>query len=164
MLNQLGSVGRSYKRESCKAMKRIVSEVYSPPRVTELLRTVTDGTLAPGFAFDLTCIDPDDGQPWDFNVAAKREKARAMLRRQRPLFIIGSPMCKAWCTWQALNATKRPSHVVQAELDEARLHLEFVVSLYREQLEGEDISSMDIPTERRPGKRSPSDHSLECRE
>ena len=25
-----------------------------------------------GFAFDITVLDPDDGEPWDFNVQAKR--------------------------------------------------------------------------------------------
>ena len=132
----LGADPKNYRREKRRAFHKIVSEIYSPPRVTELLRTVTNGELTPGFAFDLTCVDPDDGQPWDFSLRAKREKARRMIREQRPLFLIGSPMCTAWCTWQALNATKRPRHLVQKELEEARMHLEFVTSLYRDQIEG----------------------------
>ena len=31
LLTQMGSCGRSYKRESAQAAKRIVSEIYSPP-------------------------------------------------------------------------------------------------------------------------------------
>ena len=36
----------------------------------------------PGFALDITVADSDDGLPWDFNMNAKREKARMVFRRQ----------------------------------------------------------------------------------
>ena len=62
--------------------------------------------LAPGFAFDLTVADPDDGQPWDFSRRDKREKARRMLREQKPILLIGSPMCTQFSTWQYLNYSK----------------------------------------------------------
>ena len=35
--------------------------------------------LIPGFALDLTTIDPSDGQPWDFDKPEKRERARKLL-------------------------------------------------------------------------------------
>ncbi len=35
ILQQLGCVGRRYRRESRRAFKKLVSEIYSPPRVTE---------------------------------------------------------------------------------------------------------------------------------
>ena len=38
LLMQLGGTGNSYKRESRKAFRHLVSEIYSPPRVTEELR------------------------------------------------------------------------------------------------------------------------------
>lgn len=41
-----------------------VSDIYSPPRVTMIVERFK---LIPGLAFDLTAIDPDDGEPWDFN-------------------------------------------------------------------------------------------------
>ena len=34
LLQQLGSSGRKYKRESRKAHRAIVSDIYSPPRIT----------------------------------------------------------------------------------------------------------------------------------
>ena len=46
-----------------------VSEIYSPPRITQLLRemrarrTKQVRHIMPGFAFDLTTSDPDDGMP-----------------------------------------------------------------------------------------------------
>ena len=55
----------------------VVSEIYSPPRVTALAGSVG---LSPGFALDITVIDPEDGQPWEFDVAAKRENAEMTVR------------------------------------------------------------------------------------
>jgi hypothetical protein len=55
---------------------------------------------------DLTCIDEDDGRAWDFSCEDKREKVMGLVREQRPLFVVFSPMCKAFCTWQTLNAAK----------------------------------------------------------
>jgi len=34
----------------------------------------------------LTVSDPDDGHAWDFDRADKKEKARMLLRAQKPLF------------------------------------------------------------------------------
>ena len=48
-------------------------------------------------------IDPEDGQPWDFNRREKREKALKMVQSQEPYMLVGSPMCTAFCTWMALN-------------------------------------------------------------
>ena len=38
LLQQLGSSGRSYKREARQGFKQIVNEIYSPPRITAELR------------------------------------------------------------------------------------------------------------------------------
>ena len=136
LLGMLGGDTRKYQREKKQAFRRIVSEVYSPPRVTQLLRTMGNRDLLPGLAFDITCNDPADGKPWDFTLKAKRDRARALLRKQKPLFLIGSPVCTAWCSWQALNATRRNPKTVEKEMIEARVHLDFVISLYVEQIAG----------------------------
>ena len=99
LLAQLGVTGNSYKRETRKAFRGLVSEIYSPPRITEELRRRPKRWLLPGFALDITVNDPDDGQPWDFTRPEKRDKARAIRRQQRPYMLIGSPECKAFCTW-----------------------------------------------------------------
>ena len=88
---------KSYHREHKRAMRRMVSEVYSPPRVTKVLSGMKGHPLVPGFALDITCVDPDDGEPWDFDRPDKRNKALQMVRDQKPLFLVGSPMCTAWC-------------------------------------------------------------------
>ena len=136
LLQQIGSGDR---REARQASKRIVSEIYSPPRVTAELKRLQGKyrKLAPGYAMDLTTTDPLDGKPWDFSFLEKRERARRMLRRQKPYMLIGSPMCRAFSTWQFLNAFKAVNpEVVEKARKEAVEHLKFVVSLYYEQIEG----------------------------
>ena len=136
LLQQLGHARRGQRRDAKRAGRRIVSEVYSPPRVTKLMREMRTRYAAPGFAFDLTTVDPDDGQPWDFNDPAKRAKARRMLREQRPFLIIGSPMCRYFSTWQRLNEvrTKDPAALARAKAA-AIVHLDFMAELYHDQLE-----------------------------
>ncbi len=136
MLNQMGST-RSYHREGRKAMRRVVSEVYSPPRVTAALRKMKSKFLAPGFALDLTVMDPEDGLPWDFTKAKKREKARDMVRKYKPYMLIGSPVCTQFSTWQYLNRFKHGDNESKERARvEAVMHMDFVISLYYEQIEG----------------------------
>ena len=132
MIMSLGAEVGPHRRERRTAARRMVSEVYSPPRVTRAISAMPSCGLVPGFALDLTCSDPDDGEPWDFDRSDKRSKARQLLRDQKPLVLVGSPMCTAWCTWQRLNALRRDGDLVRRELARARIHLDFVVSLYRE--------------------------------
>ena len=76
LINGLGGNERAYRRERKSAARRILSEIYSPPRVTQMLSRMPGADLLPGFALDLTCIDPHDGEPWDFDRPEKRERAR----------------------------------------------------------------------------------------
>ena len=131
----LGADRNSFGRERRRAARRIVSEIYSPPRVTKMLSSMPNHFLVPGFALDLTCTDPVDGLPWDFDKPEKRARARRLFRDQKPLVLIGSPMCTAWSTWQRLNNVRRDPAVVKREVTRARVHLDFVMSLYREQVE-----------------------------
>ena len=85
---------------------------------------------------DLTTNDPDDGQPWDFDVKDKREKALRLQREQKPLFLIGSPMCTRWCSWPHISDKIRDPKVVAREKEKALMHLEFVTEMYRGQIEG----------------------------
>ena len=92
--------------------------------------------LLPGFALDLTVVDPEDGLPWDFSKSGKREKARQMRRRQKPYLLIGSPACTAFTTWQALNEAKSTDpEAYRVAKKRATAHIEFMIEMYREQLE-----------------------------
>ncbi len=136
LLAQIGYSGKAYRREKATAVRRIVSEIYSPPRVTELIRELRPKHLMAGFALDLTVID-EDGEPWDFTNAAKRNKARRIVREQRPYVLIGSPMCKSFSTWQRLNMARSNNvEAMQRARVEATMHLDFVASLYEDQADG----------------------------
>lgn len=136
LIQQINGVGKSYVRERRQACRKIVSEIYSPPRVTKEIQRGRWRHLAPGFALDLTVSDPEDGKPWDFGLSTKRERARRLFREQKPYLLIGSPACKAFSTWMALNRFRStdPAAVDRARV-EATLHLDFVASLYQEQLD-----------------------------
>ena len=118
-----------------------MSEMYSPPRVTEELRRSRKEKqfqhLIPGFALDLTVNDPEDGQPWDFPKSGNRNKALKMTRRDKPFMVIGSPHCTAFTTWQALNEAKssNPEEMRQAEAWAVK-HIEFMIMIYEEQISG----------------------------
>jgi hypothetical protein len=135
LLQQLGSSGRSFKRENRAACKRLVSEMYSPPRVTAEIRRMKHRHLLPGFALDLTVVDPDDGMPWDFSQSGKRQKARELRRKQRPYMLIGSPECKEFSSLQALNEAKSPDPAAYDRAKRrAKKHIEFMVEMYEEQV------------------------------
>ena len=135
ILEHLGFAGRSRERDRRRAIKRLVSEIYSPPRIILEIMRSTFRNLTPGLALDLTVNDPDDGMPWDFSLKSKRTKARELLQHSRPVLLIGSPMCTAFCTWQRFNAVRsaRPEDMKRA-YTEACVHIEFVMELYRDQM------------------------------
>ena len=72
LIDNMSGRGRSYQRERRSKVSRVVSEIYSPPRVTKLISSLPDNELIPGFALDLSCTDPTDGLPWDFNLEYKQ--------------------------------------------------------------------------------------------
>ena len=81
-------------------------------------------------------IDPDDGQPWDCSKKEKREKARRMQREQRPILLIGSPMCTYFSMWQYLNFSKSQDRAaMHRAYVGACAHMRFVAEMYHEQIE-----------------------------
>ena len=95
-LCQLGADGPTYRRERRKQLRHMVSEVYSPPRVTKAASDLPGFGILPGFAMDLTCIDEADNLPWDFDLRVKRERAQERLDREQQLWLVVSPMCTAF--------------------------------------------------------------------
>ena len=107
-----------------------VSEVYSPPRVTDIAQHMG---LVPGFALDLTIPDKW-GRKWDFSKPECRKAAEELLDQEQPLLLIGSPMCKAFSVLQQLNARRVDPAVVRQRVEEATEHIKFCVKLYWKQL------------------------------
>ena len=78
--------------------------------------------IVPSLALDLTTAD-EQGKAWDFNIPERRDEARRRIAREKPMFLIGSPMCTAFCTWQRLNASRRDPEIVRREHNKAMIHL-----------------------------------------
>jgi hypothetical protein len=129
MIMMMGAAPGPARRERRKALARIVSGIYSPPRVTHAISSVPSCGLLPGLALDLTCVDSFGCKPWDFDFADRRGRARALFRKQKPAVLIGSPCCTAWSSWQALRKLRRDLEAVRREMVKARVHLDFVTSL-----------------------------------
>ena len=89
--------------------------------------------LAPGLALDLTTND-DRGIPWDFTKKSHRDRAEALLDEQRPIIIIGSPVCTAFSQWQFLNDPKRPADIVAEEKRVGKMHVDWCMKLYARQM------------------------------
>ena len=101
-------------------------------------KTITDYTNAhrrnlnvEGLAsLDLRSPKPN-GEQWDFCKSADRREARRMVKELDPDWIIGAPPCTAFSIWNyGMNYKKMSAESVRAKLEEGRLHLNFVASLY----------------------------------
>ena len=71
--------------------------------MTEALKLLPGLGLSAGFALDLTTTD-ELGNTWDFTKDVTKDKARKKVEKEKPMLLIGSPSCTAFCQWQALNA------------------------------------------------------------
>ena len=69
-----------------------VSELYGPPRVAARAKELG---LRAGWSLDLTTKDKD-GNYWDFSKNEMRQRATAKIKKDKPLLIIGSPICTDW--------------------------------------------------------------------
>ena len=127
-----GNVGK-YRRERTKAPKTIVSEIYSPPKVTSVAKLCPSFGILPGFALDLSTSDTD-GRAWDFNHDDMQARAWAKIKSEQPMLLIGTPMCTALSAWQHLNRSKRDATVCDEEMGHGLKHLKFCCELYAYQV------------------------------
>ena len=132
LVRDLGGNGNKYRRERGKAFRAIVSEIYSPPRVSAMAKLCPSYGILPGFALDLTTHD-DDGRHWDFSEEEMRQRAWNKLKSEDPTLLIGSPTCTAFSQWQHINNQVRDPAIVADEVARGRAHLEFVCELYEYQ-------------------------------
>ena len=105
-----------------------IMEVFSPPRVNGMAERLG---VMPGLSLDLSGMDPDDGQPWDFNDNKKRAKAMDMVLGKRALLVIGSPMCKAFSRLQNWNYKRMDPEKKERMIREGKRHVEFCMMLYK---------------------------------
>ena len=129
LVESIGGHTMKYAREMRKQVRAVLSEIYSPERVTAAAKLLPGLGIAPGFALDVTRCN-DKGEPWDFDIAARREEALAKVESEKPMMLVGSPMCTAFCAWQKLNEHKKDPERAKAEWAKAMVHLKFVCQLY----------------------------------
>ena len=132
MINTIGGDVKQYSKEAKAA--RIVSEIYSAPRVTRVAKMIPSLGVLPGFALDLS-VNDKDGKAWDFDHQERREAARKLLDEEQPMLVIGSPMCTEFCLLLNLSKAKRDPAVVAAKLRRARDHLTFCMEIYKYQMD-----------------------------
>ena len=118
----LGASITEEQPELWKELHHIVSEIYSPPRVTHAARMLPRLGVTPGFALDITTTD-ENGVPWDFSRDDRKKKATQLVINDEPDLLVGSPMCKDYSPWQRLNKAKSqdPDKYVAARR-QARTH------------------------------------------
>ena len=119
LISDLGGNASRYKRERSKALRAVVSEIYSPPRVSAVANMCSSFGILPGFALDLTTHDVD-GRHWDFDEEEMWQRAWAKVKSEEPLLLIGSPMCTAFSAWQYINNVKRDPEVARRRRRGAR--------------------------------------------
>ena len=86
-----------------------------------------------GFALDLTTTAVD-GRASNFDEKEMRDSARQKLHAEEPMFPIGPPPCQHYSSLRAVSAARRGPEDVRRELIKAKVHMEFVTGLYREQV------------------------------
>ena len=133
LVRDLGGSRNAYKKERAKAVKAIVAEIYSPPRITKAIKMMPSSKVIAGFALDLTTCD-EDGRAWNFDEKEMRERARKKFHTEQPLFLVGSPPCTQWSSLQALSEAKRDPEEVKREKIKALVHMQFITELYKEQV------------------------------
>ena len=108
-----------------------VAEFYSPPRITEMAAKMG---LRAGWSLDLTTND-EDGRAWDFNVPEMRNRAARKVLTDKPLLLIGNPMCTIYSCMNNINHARMAPEIVKARFDYARKHLAFAAALYKIQIQ-----------------------------
>ena len=130
IIAKLGGNTRQYRRERSAQINRILSEVYSTPRVKRAAGLLPHYRIVPGSTFDVTGCD-ENGDSWDFNTQAMREKATRIVEEEEPYLLVGSPPCTNICRWIHLNAARHgwTEEEKQERRAAADVHLKFVYEL-----------------------------------
>ena len=77
----------------------------------------------------MTTTDPDTGQPWDLSKPEVQAKVRRKIHEDKPLFMMASPPCTAFCTWMHVNYNNMDKDKVQEVLWNGMRHLAFAVDM-----------------------------------
>ena len=76
-----------------------------------------------------------EGRAWDFDDMDRRDAAWKVIKRDKPMLVVGSPMCTQFCLLLNISKEKRDPAIVAEKLRKARVHLSFCMEIYKYQLE-----------------------------
>ena len=124
-LNQLSAVC-----DDLGARCGVVHELYGPGKIGSTAEFLG---MTAGRAFDLRRMDPDDGQPWDLSLEAKRRKAEAMIEEDNPDIVVGSPPCGPFSQLQSLNRERMGEKAYREMVEAGIQHLAFCARIYLRQ-------------------------------
>ena len=82
-----------------------------------------------GWSLDLITCD-ERGRPWNFNSKSMRNAAKRKLIEDKPLLLIGSPMCGPFSVMNSINYSKMTTEEKEQKINYGRKHLEFCMQLY----------------------------------
>lgn len=116
-----------------KLLAADVTDIFSPPRVTVEARQFG---LKAEEAWDLT-------HGWDFNKVEHQEAAKTYQENHKPRVLIGSPPCTPFSQLQTLNPETDRS---REKLREGEAHMDFVLDLYRRQVQAGRIFIHEHPS------------------
>ena len=119
----LSEVPREILKAAAMILKGVdITEVFSPERVTKIAR---EHGLQAGLNMDLRT-------GWDFRKKEDRRKAKKYIIEERPLLVIGSPVCTPFSALQRWNwgRTREGDRKLRQALEEATRYMEFVAELY----------------------------------
>ena len=117
-----------------RSRKPTVVELYGRGSLIDLANNRFQSLHVQGLcAMDLRTLKPN-GQAWDFDKRKDRVLARKMIREQRPTWIISSPPCTVFSSWNQYNHMFMDPERKEARMQKGRLHLKFAMELCRYQL------------------------------
>jgi hypothetical protein len=130
-----------------------VSEIYSPPRITQMAKMRPSLNIEGLRAFDLSTAHPGGGS-WDFNKKEHRDLARRMCAEDDPDWIIGSPPCTDFSVLGRWNHTRMKVEDVRTKGSRKHGAISSFASCYTAtSLPAGSISSMNTPSVLPVGRR-----------
>ena len=115
-----------------------VAEAYSPPRMVQV---AGEFGLKPQRSLDMTVLDRDDGQSWNFNEEDKRRKAVQLLNKDDPDILMLGPTCAPFSSLNiGWNYNRMKIESAQNMIEDGMRHLAFAAELSIHQSKRGDIS------------------------
>ena len=117
--------------------KASVMEVFGSGSVTTAADRRKSMNIVGLDAMDIRNMKPTElgDETWDFSRRRDRKQALELQRSKKPTWLIGSPPCTDWCTFnQRWNFPKMDPKKVEGRMRRAKAHIRCCLEMYRRQL------------------------------